>query len=256
MSSSREETINNVKNSINNTFNNLANSENGRKVLSRSAKDRERLTRFFNENKLAVILGTILVVILAIYFIVFYNRIPRYLDRMDKYYKEYINIQPVQYNKKVMNGDFKLCDFYIAASYKSYLPCTNYYDYSSIDAVKKCILYGARYIDLDVMNNDFSDCSEPVICAGDEVGNWHYTTSIDFDKTIKAVAKYAFSGMVKNGSDPFFININLKTWYNKKTINKCASVLKIHVVNFYLKNTLGGRYTSTNCYDTHQKINK
>ena len=62
---------------------------------------------------------------------------------MDKYYKEYINIQPVQYNKKVMNGDFKLCDFCIAASYKSYLPCTNYYDYSSIDAVKKCILYGA-----------------------------------------------------------------------------------------------------------------
>ena len=77
MSSSREETNNNVKNSINNTFNNLADSENGRKVFI-SFKDRERLTRFFNENKLAVILGTVLVVILAIYFIV-YNRIPRYL---------------------------------------------------------------------------------------------------------------------------------------------------------------------------------
>ena len=97
--------------------------------------------------------------------------------------------------------------------------------------------------DLDVMNKDFNDCSEPLICAGDEVGNWHYTTSIDFDKTIKAVAEHGLCGMVKNGSDPFFININFKTWYNK---NKCASSLRKYFSGKFLpQNTYGGRYTST-----------
>ena len=52
------------------------------------------------------------------------------------------NTNPLQYNHKVMNSDFKLCDFYIASSYKSYLPCTNYYDY---------VVEG--YVDIQYFNN-------------------------------------------------------------------------------------------------------
>jgi len=260
MSSSKEETINNVKKTLNNTLNNITNSETGKKVLSRLAKDKERLEIFIKNYKTPILVTTLLIFIIITYLVVFYRRIPRYLERMDTNYKKIVNIQPLQYNRKIMNGNFKLCDFYVASSYKSYLPCTNYYDYASIDAIKKCIMYGARYIDLDVMNKDFNDCSEPVICAGDEVGNWHYTTAIDFDQTIKTIAKYAFSGLIKNGSDPLFININFKVWYNKKTIDKCAASLKKYLNGKFLpqKFSYAGRYTSTNLATTSIKklINK
>jgi len=252
MSSSREETINNVKNTMNNTINNITNSETGKKVLSRLAQDRKRALEFIGKYKTQLIIGIIITIFVIFYFVAFYRRVPRYLDRMDKNYKEFVEINPLQYNRKIMNGNFKLCDFYVASSYKSYLPCTNYYDYASLDAIKKCIVYGARYIDLDIMNKDFNDCTTPVICAGDEVGNWHYTSSIDFDEAIKTIALYAFSAKVKNGSDPFFINLNFKTWYNKKTINNCAISIRKYLSRKLLpqKFSYGGRYTSTNLATT------
>ena len=35
--------------------------------------------------------------------------------------------------------DYILADFWIASSYKSYLPCTNYFDYASTDAITACL---------------------------------------------------------------------------------------------------------------------
>ena len=46
MSSSKEETINNVKNSIDKTFSNMANSATGKKVLDRLARDRKKAIEF------------------------------------------------------------------------------------------------------------------------------------------------------------------------------------------------------------------
>ena len=199
-----------------------------------------------------VIIGIIIVALTIFYFIAFYNRIPRYLGRMDTNYGKIVSINPLQYNRKIMNGDYKLCDFYVASSYKSYLPCTNYYDYSSIDAIKKCLAYGARYIDLDIMAESFNDCAKPVVCAGNEVGNWQYTTALGFDEVIKAVAKYAFSGAVKNGSDPLFINLNFNVWYNKKTIDKCAESIKKYLSRQLLPRqfSYGGRYSGSNLATT------
>ena len=159
MSSSKEETINNVKNSLDKTFSNMANSETGKKVLDRLARDRKKAIEFIENNKLALIIGIFISALVIFYFVCIYNRVPAALKRMDNNYRQLIEVSPLQYNKKVMNGNFKLCDFYVASSYKSYLPCTNYYDYASIDAIKKCIVYGARYIDLDVMNKNFNECT-------------------------------------------------------------------------------------------------
>ena len=115
-----------------------------------------------------------------------------------------------------MQGDFRLCDFYVASSYKSYLPCTNYYDYACLSSIEKVLLQsGARYIDLDVFNKSFNPCTEPIVCNGDEIGNWQYTTSIHFTDVCELISKVAFSSQVKNPTDPLFININFKTWGNK-----------------------------------------
>ena len=53
-------------------------------------------------------------------------------------YTEIMNQQGLETCSHIVkNGkDYKLCDFWIASSYKSYLTCTNYYDYAHIDGIK------------------------------------------------------------------------------------------------------------------------
>ena len=243
--SSNTDTINNIASSI-------ANNPTAKKYMSKLAEDREKLFKFIKENKQKVIIGSIVSFILIFYFVYIFRRIDRYLGRMDKAYGSISEPSPIQYNRKIMNGDFKLCDFWVASSYKSYLPCTNYYDYSSPEAIKKTLLYGARFIDLDIMNKSFSTCTEPVVCTGDEVGNWKYTTPIMFNECIDVIVKYAFSGKIKNGNDPFFLHLNFKTWYNKKTIDKCAEIIKASLASKFLSQDYSyqGRYSGKNLATT------
>ena len=154
-----------------------------------------------------------------------------------------------------MKAKYKLCDFYIASSYKSYLPCTNYLDYASLDSIKKVLFYGARYIDLDVMNKSFGSCPKLVVCNGIETGNWHLTTSIDFEETIKFISEYAFSNLVNNNADPLFININLKTWYNKDSYEVCASILNKYFSHKFLSLEYGykGQHSGVNIGQTNIK---
>ena len=245
---SNSDTINGLKNS----FSNLTNNPTAQKYMSRLAQDRERMTNFVKNNTSKVIIGLIIVVIIVFYFVAIFRRIPRYISRMRNVLEDISDVQPLQYNRKYMAKDYKLCDFWVASSYKSYLPCTNYYDYAHIDGIKYALKYGARYIDLDVMNKGFAHCTEPVVCNGDEVGNWHYTTSINFNEVIEFISKYAFSGNINNGMDPLFININFKTWYNKKTINKCAEILRAYLSNKFLPQQYSyqGRYSNTNIATT------
>ncbi len=245
---SNSDTINELKNSLSN----LTNNPTAQKYMSRLAQDRERITKFVSENKSKVIIGLIVFIILVFYFVAIFRRIPRYISRMRRVLDDISDVQPLQYNRKYMAKDYKLCDFWVASSYKSYLPCTNYYDYAHIDAIKYALKYGARYIDLDVMNKGFASCTEPVVCNGDEVGNWHYTTAINFNEVIEFISKYAFSGKVNNSLDPLFININFKTWYNKKTINKCAEILRAYLSGKFLPQQFSyqGRYSNTNIATT------
>lgn len=246
--SSNTDTIDNLKNSLSN----MANNPTAQKYISKLSADREKLTKFIKENTTKVILGVIAAIIVIFYFVVIFRRVPRFISRMKNAFEELSDVQPLQYNRKYMQKDYKLCDFWIASSYKSYLPCTNYYDYAHIDGIKYAIKYGARYIDLDIMNKSFSSCTEPVVCGGEQVGNWHNTTSINFNEVIEFVSKYAFSGNIKNGMDPFFINLNFKTWYNKKTIDKCAEILKAYLSGKFLPQEFSyqGRFSNTNIATT------
>lgn len=236
----------NVKNTINNSIELIKSNPTAAKVIDRIDADRARVINAIRENPqkwISIILGTFLV---AFYFIVLFRRIPRYLKRMNVYQNN--SIQPISHNHKIMNSDYRLCDFYVASSYKSYLPCTNYYDYASIKSIEKVLIYGARYIDLDVYNDNFNPDTKPVVCAGTETGNWHWTNSIPFQSVCHKIATTAFSSAVKNASDPLFININFKTWGNKQTINKCADIIKKHFNTKLLSKyySYQGRYTSSN----------
>jgi hypothetical protein len=209
-------------------------------------EQRKRAFAVIQKYPTVFIITAITVFSVCFYFLFIYKRIQRFLKRTNIYQ---IQANSVQDNEEVMNGDFKLCDFYVASSYKSYLPCTNYYDYASISSIEKMIKLGARFIDLDIYNESFDRHTEPVICAGNEIGNWHYTTSISFEETCKMIAVTAFnSTAVHNAADPFFICLNFKTWYNKDTINRCAEIIKLNFQHKLLSPDYGwqGRQTSSN----------
>lgn len=247
--SDNTKTINELKN----TVLNLKNNPIAKKALGRITKDKEQLLLFYNRNKLKTWIGFVAIISISIYFIVFHNRIDRYLNRMNIYD---VDIHPLQYNEEVMNNDYKLCDFYISSSYKSYLPCNNYYDYASCSAISKVLRYGSRYIDLDIYNRDFKPCTEPVVCNGDEIGNWHYTNSVPFNEICRTIALQAFNSThVSNPNDPLFINLNFKTWNNKLTITKCANYIKKYFQHKLLSKTYAyqGRYTSANIATTSIK---
>ena len=204
-------------------------------VKNRFTQDRERLLKFLSTYGIYIILVIILITGVIIYFKHFYCRVERYLKPMNVY-DEILNLQSLSScksfqsgNKKGERGDYKLCDYYIASSYKSYLPCTNYYDYGDIRSVEKVLRYGARYIDLDIYNKDFSQCSEPVIANGTEVGQWKWTTPILFDDCIKMISQVAFSSELRNRNDPLFINLNLYVNGNKTTINKVYDIIVTHL---------------------------
>ena len=55
----------------------------------------------------------------------------------------------VYFGNHLIKNDYKLCDFYISSSYKSYLPCTNYYDYASLDSISNVIKSGMDIVGVD-----------------------------------------------------------------------------------------------------------
>jgi len=207
-----------------------------------------QVSKFIQANKTPLIISAVIIAIVIFYFVVFFRRIPRFLNRMDREYSHRCQISSIQYNKKIMEGNYRLCDFYIASSYKSYLPCTNYYDYACMDAIKKTLYFGARHIDLDIMPKGFSNCDDLVICNGRGRGNWQYTTSIPLEETLKMISKYAFSTKVPNGSDPLFITLNMKTWNNKQAYEKCAVLIKQYFIKKLLPLEFGfqGRHSRVN----------
>ena len=194
------------------------------KIKGQIEAKKQQLAGMVKNNMKTIGISSIVIFAIIFYFVVFFRRVPRFLSRMDTEYNHACKITSLENNDEIMAGNYKLKDFFIASSYKSYLPCTNYLDYSCLDAIKKTLFYGARYIDLDVMNFGFN-CTNLVVCAGRSRGNWNYTTSLDLEKTLQFIAKYAFGSEVPNSSDPLFLNINLNTWYNAEAYDICAQLI-------------------------------
>uniref|UniRef100_A0A6C0IW04 PI-PLC Y-box domain-containing protein n=1 Tax=viral metagenome TaxID=1070528 RepID=A0A6C0IW04_9ZZZZ len=220
----------NIKTTLKNIYNKILGSSHFKTIQNSSTIDKitktsNRVKNQIVEKKHIILVSFTILLLILIYLIFLFRRVPRYLSGMKKYDK-FMNLRPLDSFTKLINSNYRLCDFYIASSYKSYLPCTNYYDYSSTSAIREALKYGARYIDLDVYNKTFDQCTTPLVCNGKEVGNWHYTSTITFDECCKVISETAFSNLVKCPTDPLFININLHVNENIITINKIASIVK------------------------------
>lgn len=207
--------------------------------MEQTKKQREFFAEWFKRNGAWVITLLLVVSAFIIYLVVFHNRIERSLLRMNVYNSS--KPKSVFDNPDYMNQGFRLCDFYVASAFRAYLPCTNKFDYSSELAVEKCIQFGARYIHLDIFPETFHFNSDPVCCAGEEIGNWNVTTRVSFEKVLTTMKTYAFNNRLNPEStngDPFFLHLTFKCWGQIYVINKVADLIYEH----FGENLLDPRY--------------
>ncbi len=142
-------------------------------------------------------------------------------------FNNYKNIKrgniPVTYFNKYFNKkmDLKVCDFYWACSRKSYLPCGQVCDVYSYDAIRFCLLAGARLINLDIypdMNGinpivrDYRPM--PEFMSG-------LKTSLDFEKCLKIIKRFAW---IDSPHYPLILYFNIHT-NSKIVLNNMAKIL-------------------------------
>ena len=155
-------------------------------------------------------------------------RVNKCVKQMD-IYKEYIVL-----NSKLNSEELRerrLCDFYIASSYRSCVGINQRFDYVSIQILASVIKSGARMLWLDIFNQTMNTDTQPVISNGTNMGNWKYTlNTVHLDDAIKTIAKMAFSsGYVNNYNDPLILALNLNVQNNIATLNKIKRILIKHL---------------------------
>ena len=197
----------------------------------------------------------ILLIFFFIYFKLFFRRVHYALVPLRRLVDKF-NISPLSGNKAVMSGSFKLCDFYIASSYKSYLPYSQYWDYSSIDAIETVIRAGARYVELDVYGDGFCPDSRPVVFNGDEVGNYNWTTRLCFEKCIYRIQQWAFNSSLSNNTDPFFLCLNIYCDSNIRLLDKISKIIGKYFENRLLDVNFNWRKSNLAQTPIKELINK
>lgn len=200
--------------------------------------DPKKYIDIIKKHKNIIIVILFILIILTVLIYLFYNKIPRCIKNANNIYRHCNELRSIEKDPILMKNDYRLCDFFINSSYKSYLACPNNY-YASVDALKMCLINGCRYLDLDIYNKDFTTQTQPVVCYGNEVGNWHYSNVLCFDECCKTIADYAFSNYISNNSDPLFINLNLFVNHNYYTIDKIHDIL----IKYFSHRILSSKYS-------------
>lgn len=108
---------------------------------------------------------------------------------------QFEEIQLTYKNKYFANREFdlKLCDYYIAGSYKSYIPCGYTADIQSYDAIKKVLQMGARVVHLDLYSNESLD--NPLVeIRVEKPMKGEFNKPLQFDKICELISKNAWLG--------------------------------------------------------------
>ena len=124
--------------------------------------------------------------------------------------------------------DSTVSDFYICSSHKPFLTGYLQYDYSSLDMLQKAIIYGSRYIELEIFNKDIRNDTIPVIGSSSSDGSVIYgQNTLDCEDVFKLIANVVFSERyLDNFKEPFFIFLNLKLKNNTTSLDKLYDIIK------------------------------
>lgn len=192
--------------------------------------NREMVINFIKKNIGYIIIFAIIIAYLSLFIeYTSFIRVPRYLRGLNNLIK-YVDIEPIKDCLDYIK-DYKLADFYIASSARSYLSGDQINDYATQRATQKILRAGARFLEFEIFNKNFNDDTIPVVSTGKEVGNILKTLNLlPFEKCCEIIERVAFSERyVKNYSDPLFISLKLRTNRNIDTINKIADMIKSYM---------------------------
>ena len=151
--------------------------------------------------------------------------------------------------------DNYLSDFYIASSAMSFLVGNQRFDYVKTEMLKNCLIMGARYLELEVINDSFSQNAKPIVTTGFQDGQWQTSlNNIDFNEACSVIANYAFQEEVKTHEFPLFLYLKLKVNNYAPTLSKMAKILKKHFPSKKEKNMTVGNRIDSNIDPANTKI--
>jgi len=154
------------------------------------------------------------VLIFLIYLLYSYNlgsRSKYVISTMD--YKKQLENKPLlQCYQQDVKYQFKLCDYYISASYMT--PCVGnqHYDYISNDMIGEVIQSGARYIQIPICEADVGSQALPVVATA-EYGQRIITSlnTLDIPSVFNTIRGNAFKLNNKSVNYPLIIHLILNT---------------------------------------------
>jgi len=154
-----------------------------------------------------------------------------WVDNKPGDYRAYVDTNneaevPTKGTGKGKGNTFK--DYHIMSSAKSYLVKNRHYDFCSLRVLQSILLFGAKFVELDIFNAGFSeDMLYPVVTNGYDKGEWKTCINkLSFEDCCNTVLKYGIQYWEQNwtNADPIFLYLNchnLKT----DTMNKMAEII-------------------------------
>ena len=199
-----------------------------------------------NKEKIYSYIPIILILLVSVFFLYkTYNYFGEYREEiaLNIYnYSNYTstlkdNIETKYYNKNYKkNLPLKLRDYYITASYKSYLATGSSYSVPSVDTLKNIIKKGARFIHLDVYSNGqiLEPSTKPIV--RDKTLLPKYGHSVDLSDCLSAISSLAW----KNTSAPLLLYLETHFYNTDKPLcNKIVSQIN----KYFSSRLLDRRYS-------------
>jgi len=139
-------------------------------------------------------------------------------------------------------------DYHIMSSAKSYLVKNRHYDFCSLRVLQSILLYGAKFVELDIFNAGFGeDMSYPVVTNGEDRGEWKTCINkLSFEECCNTVLKYGIEYWKQNwtNADPVFMYLNCHS-LRKDTVDKMAEIIYRVFSDTYLTDLKFGNANGT-----------
>ena len=124
------------------------------------------------------------------------------------------------------DDDTILADYYIASSFNTACLGNQRYGHVSLDMIETVLRSGARYIELEICQENLGKGSKPVIATGDKTGSWINSENVlSIQETFSLVSNMAFVKKDGHLNYPLFIYLNLKT-EDKGSLDMLADTIK------------------------------
>jgi hypothetical protein len=189
---------------------------------------------YYSSKNIFFFLGMIILVLLLVFIKISFTTRTKEKIKEYKYHKNegFSNIKKCYEIKEPSKP--RLCEYDICSSYNTGLVGNQKGDYISLDMIKKIILSGARYLEFNIVSNDYSDKPEPYIGIGEATGNWVYSLNVlKINDVFNIIYKYAF---YENNNNPLILYINFNN-YKEHLINKTGDIIYNKLKEYLLNPT-------------------